>query len=389
MSTNVESEGPSCSAEERADAVSGAATPASPPPPPQNPTQPVCYSVEAVLGPQLSRPFSRFSAASGPKDLDRLSSSANPPNDPSAGDAVPSARKSTETSVSSEPCLKEAAHANLGRDTVGEAVSRSSLPQENCLMPDVHTEPHSERALDLPLNPGELWKPGPKTEHPQRLQAFPEAAFERFSSERRSVTSRADSVPRSSRTGPAESSHPTNHLTLGHKPEETQQELRFGSEEPVPPKNPVEQSVAPGAGCKRSLGRPFHCLFAKPLTELLKPSHQLIKSSRASQSADGRSNQPSGSFSSLFAAPLGAAAFPPGRSSLHSHRREGGQTQTVLSKQAPEEQPTSQNLSPNPRSGPEGARGADEAQPDVSAPTGTDSKHQRWFRPLKVLSSSW
>lgn len=329
MSTNVEPEGPFCSAEERADAVSGAAPPAGPPPPPQNPTQPVCYSVEAVLGPQLSRPFSRFSAASGPEDLDRLSSAA-PPSDPSPGNGVPSACEGTETSASSEPCLKEAAHANV----------------ETCPEPDVHAGP-PPRALDLPLSPGELRNPAPETE-------------------RRSVAPRADGVPRPRRTG-AESSHPPNHLTLGHQPEETQQELSFGSEEPFSPKTPAEQPGAPGAGGQRSLTPAFHCLFARPLTELLKPSHQPIKSSRASP-ADGRTNRLSSSFSSLFAAPLGAAAFPPGCSSLHPHRSGG---QTVLSKHAPEDRPTSQNLSPNPRSGSEGPRGADDAH--SSAHTGTDS----------------
>ncbi|XP_029706116.1 zinc finger CCCH domain-containing protein 6-like isoform X2 [Takifugu rubripes] len=320
-STNVESEGPFCMAE---DAVSGAATPAGPPPPPQDPPQPVCYSVEAVLGPQLSRPFSRFSAASGPKDLDRLS---NPPNAPPAGDP--------------------------GRDTVGETVWCSRPPQEQ-RRSDVHPEPGSERALDLPLDPGELWRPGPKTQRPQpSLQAFPGAAFERSSSERRSVTSRADGAARPSRTGPAESSHPRSPLALGREPEETQQELRCGSEEPFSPMNSAEGSVAPGAGCTRPLRQPFQGLFARPLTELLKPSHrpELSTSSRASQSADGRNNQNSSSFSSLFAAPL------------------GGQTQTVLSKHAPEDQPASQNLSAHPRTGPEGTRGAAEARPDVSAHT--------------------
>lgn len=330
MSTEVVSEGPFGPAEERADAASGAT---GPPSSPQNPARPVCYSVEAVLGPQLSRPFSMFSAASEPRDLDRLSS-APPPRDPSPGGA-------------SGPRLKEAARANLGRAAVGETASGSGLPQQNRLS-DVHTEPDSQRALDLPLDPGELCRPGPETEHPQRLQAPSEATSEGSSSERRSVTSRADGGPGSSGTRPAGPSHPRNHLTLGLKPEGTQ-ELRSGSEEPFTSKNQAEDSVAPGARCRRSLGPPFHCLFARPLAESRNPPHQITQ-----PSSDGRTEQRSRSrsrsFSSLFAAPLGG----------------GGQTQTGLSKQAPEDRHTSQNLPPDPRSGPEGTRGADEH-------TGTDS----------------
>lgn len=388
MDTTVESETPLCVAEEQADvesAVSDSSEPASAPPSPLNPAEPVCYSVEAVLGTQLSRPLTRLFTASGPKEFNPIYSSLSAkqaPIVPSAVKAVLSEYKSTENfqvkRFLPEPCSKEVTHPQLRPDTVNEPGLCSNVPQENGVMSVIHTQLDSKRCLNFPLNSGELWKPQTKTEPPQpSLQAFHEATFEGLSADRCSVNSTTDGVPRSSPTEPSDSSdHGNVHLTVSQKPIETPNELRLGSEEQCSTKNP---GVDSGAECKKSPQQPFHCLFATPLTELVKSSHQpgLIKSSPTSQSADGRNNQPSSSFFSLFAAPLGAPPFPPGRSSLHSHRNQRGKTETVLPKQdVPEDQPTSHNLSPNPRRRCEEMRHADEAQPDVSSHTGTDAKHK-------------
>lgn len=388
----VESETPFCVAEQQADlesAVSDASEPVSAPSSPLNPAEPVCYSVEAVLGPQLSRPLTRLFTASGPKEFNPIYSSLSAkqtPKVPSAVKAVFSEYTSPENSVFGqrflpEPCSKEVTHPQLRPDTVNEPGLCSNLPQENCLMSVIHPELDSKHCLNLPLSSGELWKPQKKTEPPQpSLQAFHEATFEGLSADWCSVNSTTDSVPRSSPTEPGDSSdHGNLHLTVSQKPLETQNELRRGSEEQCSTKNPAEYLADSGAECKKSPQKPFHCLFATPLTELLKSSHQpgLIKSSPTSQSADGRNNQPSSSFLSLFTTPLGAPPFPPGRSSLHSHRNQRGKMETVLSKQdVPEDQPTSHNVSPNPRSQCEEMKHADEAQPDVSSHTGTDAKHK-------------
>lgn len=392
MDTTVESETPPCVAEEQADvesAVSVASEPASAPSSPRNPAELVCYSVEAVLGTQLSRPLTRFFTASGPKEFNPIYSSLSAkqtPIVPSAVKAVLSEDKSTENFVFGqrflpEPCSKEVTHPPLRPDAVNESGLCSNLPQENCVMSVIPTELESKRCLNFPLNSGELWKPQAKTEPPQPShQAFHEATFEGLSADRCSVNSTTAGVPRSSPTEPGDpSDHGNLHLTVSQKPIEAQNELRLGSEEQCSTKIPDEYLADSGAECKKSPQQPLPCLFATPLTELLKSSHQpgLIKSSPTSQSADGRNNQPSSSFFSLFAAPLGAPPFPPGRSSLHSHRNQRGKTETVFPKQdVPEDQPTSHNLSPNPRSRCEEIRRADEAQPDVSSHTGTDAKHK-------------
>ncbi|XP_075308728.1 uncharacterized protein LOC142370165 isoform X2 [Odontesthes bonariensis] len=70
--SEAEKETSTCQTEASSDAtdvpVSDAAQPPSPPSTPHNQEEPVCYSVEAVLGPQLSRPFPSFFTTPGTKE---------------------------------------------------------------------------------------------------------------------------------------------------------------------------------------------------------------------------------------------------------------------------------------------------------------------------------
>lgn len=362
-------------------AAGEASQPVSLPSPPQQAAEPICYSVEAVLGPQWSRPFTRLFPGPGQKEFQPLCSAeslpANQSRVPYAGNAGLSARKATEDPVlgqrfSSEPHLKEVRLPQLSPDPVHETVSCWNRPQENRLRSVLHTELESKRCWNLPLTSAKLWKSGEKTEASQPSpQAFHEATF---ADGRCSVNSTADGGPHCKPTKSGDSADPGSPLLKVQEPRESQRALKPGSEQHCSAENPAERS-ADSADHRQ----PFSCLFATPLNESLKRSHRpaLIQSCPASQSADGRTNQPDrapSSFLSLFAAPLGAAPFPP-QSSLHSQRKQKGKMETVLSRPEPaEEQPASQKLSANPsRSQCEETRGAEEAQPDVASQAGTET----------------
>lgn len=381
--TKVESEAAFGVTEEQAElqaAAGEASRPLSPPSSPRQPSEPVCYSVEAVLGPQRSRPFTQPFPAPGQKEFQPLYSAerlpANPSRVPYAGDAALSARKAPEDPVlgrrfSPEPRLKEVRLPQLSPDPVHETVWCWNRPQENRLRSVLHTGLDSKRCWNLPLTSAKLWKPGEKKEAPEPSpQASDEATF---ADRRCSVSSPADVSPRCSPTESGASADPGSPPLKVEEPSESQRELQSGSEEQRSAENPAERS----ADCA-DLRRPFRCLFAAPLSESLKRSHRpaLIQSSPTCQSAD-RTKPPGGapsSFLSLFAAPLGAAPFPP-QSSVHSQRKQRGKMETVLSRAEPaEEQPASQSLSPNPsrRQGEERS-GAEEAQPGGASQAGTES----------------
>lgn len=363
--TKVESEAAFCVTEEQAElqaAAGEASRPLSPPSSPRQPSEPVCYSVEAVLGPQRSRPFTQPFPAPGQKEFQPLYSAeclpANPSRVPDAGDAALSARKAPEDPGlgSSEPRLKEVGLPQLSPDPVHKTAWCWNRPQENRLRSVLHTGLDSKRCWNLPLTSAKLWKPGEKKEAPEPCpQASDEASF---ADRRCSVNPPADVSPRCSPTESGASADPGSPPLKVEEPSESQRELQPGSAE-----NPAERS----ADCA-DLRRPFRCLFAAPLSESLKRSHRpaLIQSSPTCQSAD-RTKPPGGapsSFLSLFAAPLGAAPSPP-QSSLHSQRKQRGTM---------EEQPASQSLSANPsrRQGEERS-GAEEAQPGGASQAGTES----------------
>lgn len=264
-----------------------------PPSPPLQPAGPVCYSVEAVLGPQLSRLF----PGPGHREFSPLQSPDSAPQ-------------------SQTPQAPYAVHAVLRS---GNWTQRFSCdpPQPS---PDsgtkTVTELDSKPWMNHPLTSADLWKPG-KAEQPPPP---PPAPLEGASvGTRSSVNSPTGFSPAESDPGPG---------LPAQDPNETQQEQ--GS-----PDSPAQTDSA--AERPKTLTKPFCCLFASPLPE--SPD----RPGSTSQPADRRDhalNKSPSPFSSLFAAPLGAAPFPP-----HSHRNQRGRTK-----------PTSQNLCPGPRSRPEDTR---------------------------------
>lgn len=356
-------------------AAGDASQPVSAPSSPRQPAEPVCYSVEAVLGPQWSRPSTRLFPAPGQREFQPLYSAESLPAIHSsvryAVGAVPSARKATEDPVlgrrfSPEPRLEEVRLPALSPDPVRGTVSCCDRPQENRLRSALHTGLESKRCWNLPLTSAKLCRGQTEAPHPSP-QAFHEATL---AGGRCCVNSTADGGPRSSPTESGDSAEPGSlHLKVP-EPSERPRELKAGSEA----KNPAQCSAD-----SADLRRPFRGLFAAPLSGSVQSPHRsaLVQSSPASQSADGRTSQadsaPS-SFLSLFAAPLGAAPLPP-QSSLHSHGKQRAKMEALLSSPEPaEQQPASQNLSPHPSRGRrEETRGAEEAQPDVASRAGTES----------------
>lgn len=358
-------------------AAGEAPQPISPPSSPRHPSEPVCYSVEAVLGPQRFRSFTRLFPASGQKEFQPLRSSEPLPASQSrvpcyAGAAGLSARKATEEPVldqrfSSEPRLN-ARPPPPSPDPVRETVSPWNGPQENHLRSGLHVGLVSRHCRNLPLTSAKPWKPAEKT---KTSQLSPQASHEATFEDRCSVNSIVGSGPCSGPAKSGDSADPGRLYLKAGEPIKSQRELTAGSEEQCSATNPAQRSAA-----SADLGRPFRCLFAAPLCTSVEPPHQPTSShsSPASQSADGRSTEPGSapsSFLSLFAAPLGTAPFLP----QSSQRKRRGPTETVPSGAQPAEaQPASQSLRPGPgRHLGEETRGAEEAQPGGASAAGRES----------------
>ena len=306
-------------------AADEASQPASPPSSPRQPAGPVCYSVEAVLGPQWSRPLPRLFPAPGQKEFQPLYLAEPLPANPHAGDAASAA---TEDPVfggraSPEPRLEEVRLPPPSPASVHETVPCWIGPQENRLEGVLHPGLESKCCGSLPLTSVKLsgnQQPSP--------QASGEAAF---ADRQCSVNSAADGGPGS---GPDPGSL---HLKVG-EPSERQR--------PFEPSEDQRSAEEPAA-CSAELRGAFRGLFATPLSE---PPWTQPRPAGRSGPADGAPS----AFLSLFAAPLGA---PPWTLEAGRSRAE------------PAGQPASQQHSRSPCGE---SRGAEEAGPDVAAGAGSE-----------------
>ncbi len=183
---NAEKEALSCQSEERADimeavpSASDAAQPHSLPSTNLNHEEPVCYSVEAVLGPQLSKPFPSFFTTLGSQESAPLSSSdctsgsANHSEVPYSVDAVLRSCKSVENftfghtptartvSYTPKTYFGEITEPLLSSETRTEKVlyslntrNEANKSQEKMFSPQVHTSLISKTCPSLTLASGD------------------------------------------------------------------------------------------------------------------------------------------------------------------------------------------------------------------------------------------
>lgn len=410
--------------------ASDAAKPHSPPSADPNTPEPICYSVEAVLGPQLSRPFSNSVTASRNKEFtplassDRTSDSANQTPVPYSVDAVLGSYKSVEESsygqtptltaetVSYTPKLYFEENDFYSVDTAKTESQEKSLPPLQ-----VHTDLSSKSCADLPQtsaglqnrgDTSETSKPAQRASHEVKLdvlstdtrcsinstsEAAPafgpmkqKSVFSKPQSHTQTSIQPTQSKPRLSvltpdsqvslkpfrpspcctQSRPSESSDSANSVSRQHPTEiqleskETPSGLSLGSQIQCSNESATDCGILVShcgdlaAGSEKTPKRPFHSLFASPITGTLQPKDKSVNSScpsgpdqsssPAPPSADCRGNKGSaGSFLSLFAAPL-----PSSQQSVQSvDNPKHSNLEVPPSKQA-RIAPTSPNLSPKP-----------------------------------------
>lgn len=418
--TNAEKEAFLCQTEELADNseeavpphASDATQPHSPLSTNLNHEEPVCYSVEAVLGPQLSRPFPSFCTAPRSQELSPLSSSdftsgsVNQSQVPYSVDAVLRSCKSVENStfghtptpltpqtVSYTPKTdyEEVTDPLLRSKTSNERVlysvdarNEANKPQEKWFKSlsslQVHTGVISKTCPVLTLASGDHTKQGgnmpesPKptqrasheiffskpliqtstSKHPTQLKPrlsvltsdsqasfkpfCPSSGFTEFKGRAavrvQPVTSSIKSSDSANSVSCNFEAKPTTEIHLHSK--KTQSSLKLGTEN-VSAETTAERSSKMShcggltVGCKKNLKRPFHSLFASPITETLQPIDDSVTSSScpqgliqsscpAPQSTDCKNNcdkttlgpdkVSARSFLSLFAAPLTTGPLP-------------------------------------------------------------------------------
>lgn len=466
-----------CPTEELADIVqeavppdtSDAVQPHSPPSTNLNPTEPVCYSVEAVLGRQLSRPFTSLFTTPKSKEFVPLSSSdctsdsAKQTQVPYSVDAVLRSCKSVENStfghtptlpaqsVSYTPktYFEEVTHPLLSPETPNKKVlclvntmneaNESQGKRQSSLQ--VHTDLSSKTCHKLALASGdhqkqggdmsESPKPAQRASHEVKLDLLctdvkcsvpslgpikHKSMFSRPLSQTSASKhptplkphlsvltpdSQASFKPFCPPSGFTQSSHiessdsantvschflPKQHTEIHLHSKETQSGLKRGSKQHNLTETTAECSSKMAhcgdlaVGCKKTLKRPFHCLFTSPITDTLQPIDDSVSSScpqgsiqsscPAPQSADCRSNHlkprepdkaSAKSFLGLFAAPLSAAPLPCSQQSVQSvdnpshssdSKQRASNLETPLSQQArTEEISSSANFCPNPKIG--------------------------------------
>ncbi|XP_076585753.1 uncharacterized protein LOC143320164 isoform X2 [Chaetodon auriga] len=436
--TNPEEEALLCQTEELADNMeevvpphaSDAAQPHSPPSTNLQHEEPVCYSVEAVLGPQLSKPFPCFFTTPRSQEFAPLSSSdctsgsANQSQVPYSVDAVLRSCKSVEKStfghmptpptaqtvsyspktsfeditdppLSSETQNKKLLYssntrkeANKSQEQMFKSLSslqmRTGLISKTCSNRSPASEDHKEQSGNMPESPkpqqasqevkfessqlpvgitcsveseSEGGLPfGPTkhknifsrprhessaSKHPPQLSVLTSdshASFKPFTQFKGGAAALAELVTspvKSSDSADSVSHHFTakqpTEIPLPSKETQSGTKQHYSTETTADRSNEMAHCGDLAAGCKKTLKRPFHSLFASPIADTLQPVENCGTDSSCAQgvtqspcaappSADCASNhlktapEPSkpsaSSFLSLFAAPLSAAPLP-------------------------------------------------------------------------------
>ncbi|KAI9527981.1 hypothetical protein NQZ68_026023 [Dissostichus eleginoides] len=458
-----------------------------------NPEEPVCYSVEAVLGPQLFKPFPRLFTTPGCEEFG-TSGSANPKEVPYSVDAVLRSFKSTLPIVktvsytpktegdeiaypllSSETPNKKVLYSENTRNEVNKSEMFKSLKVHTGLVSKTNpslTPAYRDYTKQSDCRQGSL-KPAPRTAHEVKLGLLhTSVTVAKKSSENKDVrgsmhlhadmtssinckseggsTTHRSILPRPPKnttpkqprqlrphisvltvdpqasvkpspsssftkckggaaaatvqpvTGSINTTDPTNSVSrhsAAKQPTEkpppfknTQSGLKRGTQEHRSTEITAECSskMTHGTdldvGCKKTLRRPFHSLFASPITDTLQHIDDSVRTSSCPQSsppesADRTSDHVKSaletekacarSFLSLFAAPLSAAPNPCMQPQTEDLKTSSGPQQSInietnskqstskLEEHLPHQfinavkelahVPRSPNLSPNPK----------------------------------------
>lgn len=360
--TNAEQEVLPCQAEELPNDTDQA-QPHSPPPAEPIPEEPVCYSVEAVLGRQLFKPFHSF-CKTPPVQESTSSSSVNQSEVPYSVDALLRSWKSAENSTlvhtpaapaaQSVPYAPKtdgaALHPEIQKEGVccsvrarNEQTNKSHENIVKSLSPrNTHTDPIPKTSPDPTLVSGshkkraveEALKPALRAPHEAQseLLCYPVTAAETSSRIKGTnitnpVNSKVESHPPVTPSTCKASVKPPCPLAgfseskrrAAVPPERVTRSgnsviRQLKAEQPA--ENQPLCSSESSVGCEKTRKRPFHSLFAKPITGSMKPATDSALSMRCTskdlttRSAAERAGASTGSFLSLFSAPLLTAPQP-------------------------------------------------------------------------------
>lgn len=316
--------------------ASDAARPHSPPPSNFNPAEPVCYSVEAVLGPQLSKPFTSSFTTPRRKEFTPLCSSEHtlysvnqPQKVPYSVDAVLSSCKSVEKTTFGQTQIFSGQSPSYvpKRDAVEvshpllipEEQNKKVLSSNLSYLPSfpVHTDLSSKTLSDLSPTSRDHQTKGDMSETPKpALPASHEVKLDLLSTDIRcSVNSTADDPALGPMNSKGIFSKPPIHTSTSQLPmqvnphliltpdsqvafkpfcqssgftqsslTEIQSGLKPGSKYGYSTESPAECGIKMphcadlAAGCRKTETY-FHNLFASPISDTLQSTDHSLKSS--------------------------------------------------------------------------------------------------------------
>lgn len=313
------------------DAVQSCSTPSASPHRPE----PVCYSVEAVLGAQLSKPFANYLSTPNMQGSDTLSSPGY-----TSGKSV---ENSTLNSPPSSPVAQSASYVPVSQSyrSLNSAIQNQKVSASvNVVSRSRESSLNSTPGLDSLICPSLTAASGDQKKQvgnmPESLPTAPRAPRDvpvHIPRDISCVNSQRQSCPSSGSTAVRHKvaltadpvSTPSCHSSKAKQPSDIGKKLpasegdtkHFSSGTVAESSSKMARCEESAVVCKKPLEIPFRSLFAAPIADMLPP----LDSSRTcsvSQSADSRRTPPKTApdkaptrpFLSLFSAPLTAAPLP-------------------------------------------------------------------------------
>ncbi|XP_071359350.1 mucin-4-like [Trachinotus anak] len=314
-----------------------------------NHEEPVCYSVEAVLGPQLFKPFPSFFTTPGSQESaplsvaqtssDSTSGSADQnelPNSVNVVKSCKSVRNSTSghipappaphnVSFTSKTAFEELADPWVRRNTVNKSKEQMLNSKNEGLLP--FAPPKGKSLTFTPKHPRQL-KP-----HLSALASNSEASVKPlcpssgFSEFRGRASVPAEPVTSSAKTN--DSGNSVSHHFAAKQPTGHSKMTQYFTDTTAEGSSKMAHCGGLSVGCNQTQKSSFCSLFASPVTDGLEPTPDFVtacpqgfyQSSCPSlqpedarhKNIDVKTNKAS-AFLSLFAAPLSAAPDPCGQS---------------------------------------------------------------------------